>query len=331
MTIILLLVSLGIILLSAEIFTNGVEWLGKKLNLSEGAVGSVLAAVGTALPETMIPVIAILFSSSHSGAEIGIGAILGAPFMLATLAMALTGVAALVFKHQGKKREKMLIDANVMSRDLGYFIPAYTLAIGAAFVSSPTLKLLIAISLVAFYVYYVYKTITSGKKLQAGHLNPLYFDRKNSNPSTPVVLIQVLVALAGIITGAHLFVDGVERLAEMLGISAFILSIIIAPIATELPEKFNSIIWVKKGKDTLALGNITGAMVFQSSLVPALGIAMTPWQLSPLALISAVLALTAATIVYIGLKTRKSITPQTLLMNGCLYGIFIVAVLLLGN
>jgi cation:H+ antiporter len=81
----ILVISLGIILLGAEVFVNGIEWLGKKLNLSEGAVGSVLAAVGTALPETLIPIIAIVFSDAAQGHEIGIGAILGAPLMLATL------------------------------------------------------------------------------------------------------------------------------------------------------------------------------------------------------------------------------------------------------
>jgi len=49
---------------------------GKKLDLSEGAVGSVLAAVGTALPETLIPIIAIVFAGDAAGHEIGIGAIL---------------------------------------------------------------------------------------------------------------------------------------------------------------------------------------------------------------------------------------------------------------
>jgi cation:H+ antiporter len=90
-----LVVSLVIILVGAELFTNGIEWLGKHFDLAEGAVGSVLAAVGTALPETMIPLVAIVFAGGTAGAEIGIGAILGAPFMLATLAMFVTGVAGL--------------------------------------------------------------------------------------------------------------------------------------------------------------------------------------------------------------------------------------------
>ena len=92
MDLLILLGSFVIILAGAELFTNGIEWFGRKLGLAEGAVGSVLAAVGTALPETMIPIIAILFvdGEAHSD-EIGVGAILGAPFMLATLAMFVTG------------------------------------------------------------------------------------------------------------------------------------------------------------------------------------------------------------------------------------------------
>ena len=60
MDIVILVGAFVVILLGAELFTNGIEWFGRKLELAEGAVGSVLAAVGTALPETMIPIIAIL-------------------------------------------------------------------------------------------------------------------------------------------------------------------------------------------------------------------------------------------------------------------------------
>ena len=54
--------ALAAILVAASLFTNAVEILGARLGLQQGAVGSVLAAVGTALPETMIPVVAILES-----------------------------------------------------------------------------------------------------------------------------------------------------------------------------------------------------------------------------------------------------------------------------
>ena len=87
MDVIIFLLSFAVILAGCEFFTNGVEWAGKRFNLSEGAVGSVLAAVGTAMPETLVPLIAILMLGGEAGREIGVGAILGAPFMLATMAL----------------------------------------------------------------------------------------------------------------------------------------------------------------------------------------------------------------------------------------------------
>src|SRR5437773_1627374 len=99
-----------VILLGAELFTNGIEWFGHKLGLAEGAVGSVLAAVGTALPETMIPIIAILVSSGASSSAVGVGAILGAPFMLGTLAMFVTGVAVLIVSRGRTNGDAMSVD-----------------------------------------------------------------------------------------------------------------------------------------------------------------------------------------------------------------------------
>ena len=55
-------------------------------------------------------------------------------------------------------------------------------------------------------------------------------------------------------------------------LAAGLIALVLAPLATELPEKFNSIIWLRDNKDTLALGNITGAMVFQSTIPVSVGI-----------------------------------------------------------
>src|SRR6266496_3878551 len=100
-----LAIAFVVILLAAELFTNGVEWVGEGFGLSEGVVGSVLAAVGTALPETLLPLVAIL-SGHEAGEEIGIGAILGAPFMLTTLAMVVIAVAVFAYaRSNGRSLE----------------------------------------------------------------------------------------------------------------------------------------------------------------------------------------------------------------------------------
>src|ERR1041385_1813555 len=94
----MLAASLVVVLIGCDLFTNGIEWLGQKTGLGEGAVGSGLAAVGTCMPETLIAILAIVFGEkSGSGDDIGIGAILGAPLMLSTLAFFITGVSVLIF------------------------------------------------------------------------------------------------------------------------------------------------------------------------------------------------------------------------------------------
>ena len=93
-------------------------------------------------------------------------------------------------------------------------------------------------------------------------------------------MIQLLVGLGAIVGGAHLFVEELLTVAEEIGIEPLVLSLVLAPLATELPEKANSFFWVREGKDSLALGNITGAMVFQSTIPIAFGLALTDWDLT---------------------------------------------------
>ncbi len=329
----LMLASLAIILLGAELFVNGIEWLGKLFHLSEGAVGSVLAAVGTALPETLIPVIAIVFGSSKSGAEIGIGAIIGAPLMLSTLAMFVTGVAVLICRKRRKSGLKVVAHYDTLSRDLSFFLIYFALAILAGFLAAVRwLQLIIAGLLVLGYIYYVHQTLKQQREDEAdAQLPRFYFAGKKqslmeSKKARPLVFLQLAVALALIIVGADLFVDSIHTLAGMWGIAPFILSLIITPIATELPEKCNSVLWISRGKDTLALGNISGAMVFQSALIPALGIFLTDWRLNSSILISACLALGSALLLFLELRAKKHISAAMLLLAGLFYAAFIVFV-----
>src|SRR4249919_428019 len=125
MDLLVLAIAFVVILLGAELFTNSIEWVGRKLDLAEGAVGSVLAAVGTALPETMIPLVAILAGGGAASDEVGIGAILGAPFMLATLAMFVTGCAVLANRTRRRTGDRMDIEPDVVGKDVRYFLVTY--------------------------------------------------------------------------------------------------------------------------------------------------------------------------------------------------------------
>jgi cation:H+ antiporter len=346
--ILILIGAFVVILIGAELFTNGIEWFGRKLELAEGAVGSVLAAVGTALPETMIPIIAILSGGgSESSHGIGVGAILGAPFMLSTLAMFVTGCAVLYVARNRPRRDDMLVDTKVLAHDMRYFGIAYAIAIGAAFLPlEPSwLKWIVALVLIGIYAWYVKGHFEDDPSVDLEDLAPLRFNRLD--PATPngvgavprlrIVNLQVLAALGLIILGAIFFVGSVEHLATTIGIDPVILSLVIAPIATELPEKFNSVIWVRQGKDTLAMGNITGAMVFQSTIptVVALLFAADAWHFSTdsrVAFLSAGIAFLASAFIFIPMARSGRLLGKNLLVGGLFYVLYlgIVAASLMG-
>ena len=338
MDLLTLVVAFVIILAGAELFTNSIEWFGRKLELAEGAVGSVLAAVGTALPETMIPIIAILFATGEASHAVGVGAILGAPFMLATLAMFVTAIAVLVVARRRPTGDDMLVDTHVLSHDIRYFVIAYALAIGAAFLPlEPVwLKWIVAVVLIGIYAWYVKGHFEADPDVDAADLAPLRFHRLDrrahrQDPAVPrlrVVNVQVLVALGLILIGAIFFVDGVSHLSTTLGIDPALLALVIAPIATELPEKFNSVIWVRAGKDTLAMGNITGAMVFQSTIptVVALIFASSTWQVTQdswIAFASAGIAFLAVAAIFIPMARSGHLRGRNLLVGGAFYAVYL--------
>jgi Ca2+/Na+ antiporter len=305
-------------------FTNAIEWFGKKLNLGQGVVGSVFAAVGTALPETIIPIIAILYYKGEKAKEIGIGAIAGAPFMLGTLAFFVTGLAVVIYTIMGKRSLKMNADVSVFSRDLTFFLVIYGIAVLTTVIHHLlVLKAIIAILLLLSYILYLKRSF-SDECEQCEDLEPLYFTKVfKVKTGLTWIVIQLLIALAGIVFGAHTFVKYVEDMSNLLGIAPLILSIIITPIATELPEKLNSVIWTGRKKDTLALGNITGAMVFQSCFPVVFGMLFTSWDLTGITLVSAVIAIVAAALNLAWIKIKKTVNPFVLLFGGILYSVFL--------
>lgn len=296
-----LLMLLGIVTACA-MFTNAIEWIGERFNLSEGAVGSLLAAVGTALPETLVPIIALVGAampgstlSTQASNDIGIGAILGAPFMLATLAMGVSGLAVWIYSLMGKRSTQMNVPPGFLLRDLGFFFAAFLTAVAASLIPLPFTELRWAVGLGLLVLYGVYVKQLLSEPDTDGHqeesLEPLWLSQwlgallpsQKNHPSTGLIITQTVLGLLGIIVLAHAFVEQIDHLSHQIGMNALILSLIIIPIATELPEKFNSVMWLGKEKDTLALGNITGAMVFQSCIPVAIGVCFTPWHLEGLA------------------------------------------------
>ncbi len=330
-----LLIALLVILVAAEVFTNALEHLGERIGISEGVTGSLFAAVGTALPESTVPVVAVIAGGANAelNAEIGVGAILGAPLMLSTLSLCVMALA--VIRRRGLQGS-LRPERSGLTRDLTFFLTAFAMAFIALFVppSLATVRAGLAIALVLNYFIYVMMTLRmSAQLVENGHgteaHGALFLEKIGLPQNLPVIVAQMALGLVLLVGGAKGFVYCVEHLSTLVGLSPLLLALLIVPIATELPEKVNSVIWIRRGKDTLAFGNITGAMVFQGSLLPALGLAITPWQPTREVVIGVLITYAAALWLFWQSRDNGHLRVWHLLVNGVIYVAYISAMIAL--
>jgi cation:H+ antiporter len=287
-TALLFVASLILVVVASELFTNAIEWAGYLLNLGTGATGSLLAALGTSLPETVVPVVA-LATHSPGADKVATGAVLGSPFLLLTLGAGATGIAVVI--RGGARR--LVIDRRQARRDLGVFIGAFTVAVVSSVLPRGPR---IAVGALLLIVYAVYVVATLRGSASAGESpEPLHIVRwRPGEPHPVLVTVQLLIAIGLLVVGSQLFVTALDQTASALQIPQLVLALVIVPVATELPETLNSVLWVRTNDDMLAFGNVAGSAAFQSCILAAIGIVFTTWQPGSAGLISATLTLVTA-------------------------------------
>ena len=320
LTIALLIGSAIAIYLSCELFVNGVEWVGKKLAVSQKATGSILAAFGTALPESIVTLVAVAFTASEAGKALGIGAALGGPLALSTIAYATVGITLIVCGKSLAKTEAVRREFKSLARDQGWFLVLFIFKIGLgliAFAWKPWLGILFLIA----YGFYLRQEIRRDDEYSEGEAEPLTFQPRAAVPSTGMALIQTGLALIVIFAASRLFVAQLEALGPLLGLEPQLLALLLSPIATELPETMNAVIWVRQGKHRLALANISGSMMIQATVPTAFGLFWTPWLLDAPLLLGA--SMTAIAVIVMFLSFRAGIVSRRLLAAmGLVYLVF---------
>jgi len=366
--VLLLLACAVTIYFACEWFINAVEWLGVELKVGPLAVGTVLAAAGTALPESIVTLVAALFGGAGQGNDIAVGAAMGGPLVVGTIAYGVTGamllwrrrclphpahgvrpteappaaehttaVSAQTNKEsQGVDAAGRLIgvDTAHLARDQRWFLTIFIfqVALGlVAFALKPWLGLLF---FTAFAVYFRRQTRSTGEQTRstgehasAEDLEPLKLQPRRTTPTRAAVLTQVAVTLGLIFGSSQLFVDQLEWAGPALGLPSVVVALLLSPVATELPEIMNAIIWVRQGKTQLALANISGAMMIQATVASGIGILLTPWMFdTPLVLAGLTTIVSVAYLLW--LLRHDRFTAARLTAAAGLYAVFAVALVL---
>lgn len=343
----LLIVCAVAIYLSCEWFVNAVEWLGERLNVRRMAVGTILAAFGTALPESVVTLVAVTTGGTAEAKDIGVGAAMGGPLALATVAYGVVGTR-LWLKHRTERATiptagrlgvaepapnmpepapNTLVlagakDTRRLTKDQTWFLPIFVVKVTlglVAFAFKPALGLLFFTA----YAVYFWREIRSGhdEDTEERELEPLKFLPKAASPATWAVVVQTLVALTVIFFASQLFVKQLDAIGPMLGLSAAVTALLISPIATELPEIMNAIIWVRQGKTQLALANISGAMMIQATVPSGLGLLFTPWRFDGALLWSGLITMTAIGYLLLIMRVHR-LTPGRLAIAAGFYVVF---------
>jgi cation:H+ antiporter len=354
---VLLIVCAGAIYLACEWFVNAVEWLGRRLNVGQMAVGSILAAFGTALPESVVTLVAVTTGTTPEQKDIGVGAAMGGPLALATVAYAATGMALLIKRRKdhhaqttialhsragaGRNADPVEESARAglahvltdpaqiarLAKDQRWFLAVFVVKVTlglVAFAFKPTLGLLFF----AAYAVYFWREMRGGDdggaQPEQEDLEPLKLQPKTKSPATWAVVTQTVATLAVIFVSSRVFVSQLDAIGPMLGLSAAVTALLLSPIATELPETMNAIIWVRQGKTKLALANISGAMMIQATVPSALGIFFTPWLFDG-PLLAAGVATMASVLYLLWLFRTGRVTPARLTVAAAFYAAFAVA------
>jgi cation:H+ antiporter len=325
--VVILLACAVAIYLSCEWFVNAVEWLGLRLRIGPLAVGTLLAAFGTALPESVVTFVAVVFGSSPAQKDIGVGAAMGGPLALATVAYGVTGFMLLTSRRKvpagGVPRPggDEFGNRKKLARDQRWFLVIFIVKVAlglVAFAYKPWLGLLF---FAAYAVYFWRELRDGGEHGDEVELEPLRLQRRREVPAAWAVVVQTVVTLVIIFVASQLFVHQLDAIGPMLGLPAAVTALLLSPIATELPEVMNAIIWVRQGKTRLALANISGAMMIQATVPSGLGILFTPWRFDGPLLLSGIVTIAAMAFLLFALRSGR-LTAKTLTLAAAFYGLF---------
>ncbi len=275
---------------------------------------------------------------------------MGGPLVLATIAYGITG-AMLFIRRRGRCKELVTaggdsasrdrrwdnrsqrgdvfadtVEAKRLAKDQRWFLAVFVLKVALGLVAF-TIKPWLGFLFFAAYAVYFWREISSGHLLDHDtELAPLKLQPKAAQPATAAVILQTTGALAVIFAASQVFVHQLDAIGPVLGLSGAVTALLLSPIATELPEIMNAIIWVRQGKTQLALANISGAMMIQATVPSGLGLLFTDWRFDDALLWSGVVTMAAILYLMVALRTAK-LTAMRLGLVAVLYLVFAVGLI----
>ena len=268
--ILILIISLIIVIKSADLFIDNLVDIGTRLGISEIILGVTAAAVGTSLPEFGSAVIA----SVSGNTDIGVGVVIGSNIWNIAGILGISATIAGVIKTDNKG----------VTRD--GLITLGTGLILIFFMLFGDITSTAAIVMIIFYVIYLWMLIrdqrnysksetkkeikSNNEKIEEKEVLDKESDKKSIEIKN---IILMILGFIGLVVGCKLLVDSGTELARIAGIPAMIMGLFTLAIGTSIPELVVTLSSAVKGLHNLSLGTVLGSNTFNILIgigIPAL-------------------------------------------------------------
>ena len=236
MDIFLAIIGLGLLILGAEIVIRGSVSFGKKINISLFAIGVVIVAGGTSLPELASCINAVL--NNHS--DLALGAVVGSNIANLILVMAATTTIYPIVKINKNQINQAWINIflGIVLIFMTFFYFNYIFGIVAI--------------LTLIYLMYI--------QIKKGELDNAEIDKNDY--SMIISLILIILGVIFLVFGSDLLVNSAIKIAKKYNVSQTVIGLSLIAFSTSLPELVVGILSAIKRKVDFALGNILGSNIY---------------------------------------------------------------------
>lgn len=286
MSILFILIGAVLVLWGADRLTDGATALAQRMGIPQIVIGLTVVAMGTSMPEFFVS----LMSAIQGTSDIAVGNVIGSNVFNT---LAIVGITAMV--------APMTISKNTVRKDMPFSVVA-SLALLLMCIDGEVSRWDAAILFVGFMVFLGYT---------------LYLARKGVAQNVEVVKLEnmsywkacglMLLGLACLVLGSHLFVDGATEVARSLGIPDAVIGLTIVALGTSLPELATSVVAARKGQSAIAIGNVIGSNVFNILMILGITGLVLPMDIHSITSVDFAVLLGSITLLWLFCYTKYTV------------------------
>ncbi len=300
-----IIIGVVLVIWGADRLTEGASNMARGLRVPEIVIGLTIVAAGTSAPELFVSLVSAIKGTS----DLAVGNVIGSNIFNTLLIVGCSAAVA-----------PIAVAPNTVKKDIPCAIGASLLMFILCFddMSSPHLwgnqisrqdGLILLVGFLAFMFYTFRMAISSGEmKWREEELGierpkePLEFSWIN--------LGWIVLGLACLIGGSHLFVDGATYMAHRFGIRQSVVGLTIVAGGTSLPELATSVAAAYKGRAALAIGNVIGSNVFNVLLIVGITAVVHPMRIMGITIVDLMMMLISIGLMWLFAITKYYVSRR---------------------